>query len=175
MCWGPLHSVHLGESDALVSELHDLSTSQLGVRQNRGFDDLDRLGTSTVSSTHLEVELGDSTAESHVMVLFVHVDGAGPGVIAQEDAKVLHAAGLLLLDLAGVNDLSLYAADLMLTLHVVPELGPGEDGVTGENAHSEELGVSLFLSWEGSSDDVELSNLNASQNCYDTAPGRKND
>lgn len=77
--------------------------------------------------------------------------------------------------LTGVDDLTLYASDLVLPLHVVPELGPGEDGVTGENAHSEELGVSLFLSWEGSSDDVELSNLNASQNCYDTAPGRKND
>ena len=34
--------------------------------------------------------------------------------------------------LTGVDDLALYASDLVLSLHVVPELGPGEDGVTGE-------------------------------------------
>ena len=77
--------------------------------------------------------------------------------------------------LTGVDNLALYASDLVLSLHVVPELGPGEDGVTGEETHSEELWVSLLFGWEGSADNVELSNLKMSQNCYDTACGCKND
>ena len=77
--------------------------------------------------------------------------------------------------LTGVDDLALYASDLVLSLHVVPELGPREDGVTGEETHSVKLGVCLLLGWEGSADDVELSHLKGSQTYYDSAPGRKND
>lgn len=78
--------------------------------------------------------------------------------------------------LAGVDDLALYASDLVLSLHVVPELGPGEDGVTGEDAHSVKLGVCLLLSWESSANDVELSNLITSTTVTtDPMCDRKND
>jgi hypothetical protein len=42
---------------------------------------------------------------------------------------------------------------------VVPKLGAGEYGVTGENAHSEKLWVSILLTGEGSADNVELFDL----------------
>ena len=47
----------------------------------------------------------------------------------------------------------------MLSLHVVPELRPGEDGISLENTHSVELGIGVLLRSEGSSDDKELFQL----------------
>ena len=51
----------------------------------------------------------------------------------------------------------------MLPLHVVPELGPGEHGVTRENAHAVECGIRIVLAGESSSDDEELSHLNQNE------------
>jgi hypothetical protein len=114
-----------------------------------------------MASTHLHVELRDGTAEGHVTVLLVHVDGAGTGVVSHEDAEVLHAAGLLLGDLGGVDDLALYAADLVLALHVVPELGPGEDFIPGENADAVERGLRHFVARQLPAHDIELTNLHS--------------
>ena len=61
--------------------------------------------------------------------------------------------------LASLNDLSLDLSDFMLSLHVIPELGPGKDLITGEQAHSVNLWVWLSLTWKTSSDNIELSNL----------------
>ena len=61
--------------------------------------------------------------------------------------------------LAGLNDLTLDLSDLMLSLHVVPELGPSEDLITGEQAHSVNLWVWISFRWKSSSNNVELSNL----------------
>ena len=61
--------------------------------------------------------------------------------------------------LAGLNDLTLNLSDLMLSLHVVPELGPSEDLITGEQAHSVNLWVWISFRWKSSSNNVELSNL----------------
>ena len=61
--------------------------------------------------------------------------------------------------LTSLNDLSLDLSDFMLSLHVIPELGPGEDLITGEQAHSVNLWVWLSLTWKTSSDNIELSNL----------------
>ena len=61
--------------------------------------------------------------------------------------------------LASLNDLSLDLSDFMLSLHVIPELGPGEDLITGEQAHSVNLWVWISFRWKSSSNNVELSNL----------------
>ena len=62
--------------------------------------------------------------------------------------------------LAGLNDLTLDLSDLMLSLHVVPELGSGEHGITRENTHAVKFGIRIILAGESSSDDEELSHLN---------------
>ena len=112
-----------------------------------------------MSARHLEVQLRYSTAKGHVTVLLVHVDGAGPGIVAQENSEVLQVASLLLEDLAGREDLTLDAANLVLALEVIPELGTSEDLIAVENAHAVERGARVLLSGKLATDDVELSNL----------------
>lgn len=112
-----------------------------------------------MSSGHLHVHLGDGSAEGHVSVLLVHVNGTCAGEVTENNAVVFDGANLLLKDLTRGDDLTLNLANLVLSLHVVPELRPGKDGVSLEHTHSIELGVRNLLSCEGSSDDKELSHL----------------
>jgi len=75
-----------------------------------------------VLSGELHVELGDGTAESVRSEFLVHVDGISTGQVSEEDTEVLEAGSVLLEDLGGGNDLTLDLADLVLSLHEVPEL-----------------------------------------------------
>jgi hypothetical protein len=158
-CWRPFDGVYLRETDGPVGELAGGLTLEVFGCDDGGLDDLDGFPTGAVTTAHLEVKLGDGAAESHVTVLLVHVDGAGPGVVSHEDAEVLHAAGLLLGDLASGDDLALYAADLVLALHVVPELGPGEDFIPGENADAIEGGLRRLVARQLPADNIELTHL----------------
>ena len=104
--------------------------------------------------------MGNCTGESVCAVLLVHVDGVSAGLVSENYAVVLDVIGILLKDLACGNDFTLNLADLVLTLHVVPKLGTGEDWVASEDAHSVKLGVRILLTWKGSAYYVELSDLN---------------
>ena len=50
-------------------------------------------------------------------------------------------------------------SDLVLSLHVVPELRLGKHWVFGEDSHSVEFWVRALLRGQSSSDDKELSDL----------------
>jgi len=82
-----------------------------------------------VTTRHLQVHLGDSSAERRVSVLLVHVHSTSAGEVTENDTVVSDGSGLLLKNLAGGDDLTLNLSDLVLPLHMVPELGPGEHGV----------------------------------------------
>ena len=66
---------------------------------------------------------------------------------------------MLLVDLLNGDDFTLDLSDLVLSLHVVPELGLSKDWVGGEHSHSVECWVRLLLSREASANDEELSDL----------------
>jgi len=112
-----------------------------------------------MSSAHLGEQLGDSTVEGGVSVLFVHVHGHSTGQVSKNNSVVLDGAGLLLEDLAGGHDLSLNLSDLVLSLHVVPELASSKNGVAGEHTHSVKLGLGDRFRRVSSADNVELSDL----------------
>ena len=124
-----------------------------------------------MSSSHLHVHLRDSSAKCRVSVFLVHVDNDGTGQVSEVDAVISHNSCLLFKDLkrvssrvlvtylAGLDDLSLNLPDFMLSLHVIPELGPCKDLITGEQAHSVNLWVWFVLCWKPSSDNIELSHL----------------
>ena len=95
-----------------------------------------------MTTGHLHVELRNGTAEGDVSVLLVHVNGDGTGIISEEDSVVSHDSGSLLKDLRGGDDLTLDSSDLVLSLHVIPELGSGKDLISGEDADSVESGLS---------------------------------
>lgn len=86
--------------------------------------------------------------------------------------KFLMQVAFLLEDLAGGDDFTLDLADLVLTLHEVPKLGPCENLVTSEDTHSVALGLGVLLSWQSSSDNVKLSNLHTIIALINTFPCR---
>ena len=156
---GSLNASGLGESDSSLSELDGGITLDILIIDDGGLDDLDGLTSTTVATAHLHVHLGDGSAKGHVSEFLVHVNGGGTGVVSEEDAVVSHDTGSLLEDLAGGNDLSLDASDLVLSLHVIPELGSGKDLVSSENANSVEDGVRCSFGRQLSSNNIVLVNL----------------
>ena len=92
--------VGLWESD-LSSELRDVVSSKLIVRDDAGSDDLNGISSSTVSASHLHVHLGDGSIKGSISVLLVHVNGISSGQISQENSVVSDGSRSLLEDLAG--------------------------------------------------------------------------
>lgn len=142
---GALAFVANGELSVVIGHLNVCCASEVLVINNAGFDNLDGFSTSTVTTAHLRVHLGHGTAERGIAVLFVHVNGEGTGEITENDAVVLDSSGVLLVDLAGGNDLTLHFTDLVLSLHVVPELGTSEDSITGKHTDSVKLRLGLLF------------------------------
>lgn len=66
---------------------------------------------------------------------------------------------MLFVDFLDGDDLTLDLSDLVLSLHVVPELGLSKNWVGGEHSHSVEGGVRLLLGREASANHEELSDL----------------
>lgn len=160
LCGGSLALVNVGEANASVVESDDGLSLDVRSLQHAGTDDLHGLSSGTVLTGKVDVKLGNGAVKSVCAVLLVHVDGVRAGLVSENNAVVLDVIGILLEDLACGNDFTLDLADLVLALHVVPELGAGENGVTSEDAHSEKLGVRILFAGEGSADHVELSDLN---------------
>lgn len=109
----------------------------------------------------LHVELTDGAAESVRSEFLVHVDGISAGQVSEEDAEVLDAGSVLLEDLGGGDDLTLDLADLVLSLHEVPELRPGTNLILGKDAHSVKLGLGNLLGRESSANNVKLLDLHS--------------
>ena len=154
-----LEVVRFWESNVLLGKLFSLLTTHLRAVEDGGSDDLDRVLGSAMTTSHLHVHLGDGTAEGNVSVLLVHVNGTSAGQVTKNDTVVSDGTTLSLEDLRGGDDLTLDLADLVLSLHVVPELGPGENGVSVEHSHAVELGLWVLGRWERTTHDVELSTL----------------
>lgn len=112
-----------------------------------------------MSATHFHVHLGHCSVQSRVSVFFVHVHGHSSGQVSEEDSVVLDSVSFFLEDLASRNDLTLDLSNLVLSLHEVPELGSGKNGVSGEHTHSVKSRLGGFLSGQSSTDDKELSHL----------------
>merc|ERR1719384_2236554 len=121
-----LESVRFWEFNVLRRKLLKLRTFDVVVGDDARSDDLDRVVGGTMSSGHLHVHLADGSAEGHVSVLLVHVNSIGTGEVTQNDAIVPDCARLLLKDFARGDDFTLNLANLMLSLHVIPELGASE-------------------------------------------------
>ncbi len=90
--------------------------------QHAGSNDLDGLSSGTVLAGKVDIKLGNGAVESVSSVLLVHVDGVSAGLVSENNAVVLDVIGILLEDLACGDDFTLDLADLVLALHVVPEL-----------------------------------------------------
>ena len=154
-----LEIVRFWEFNVLRRKLLTLKTLDIGVADDARPDDLDRVMGGAMSTGHLHVHLADGSAEGHVSVLFVHVNSIGTGEVTKNDAIVPDCARLLLEDFACGDDFTLNLANLMLSLHVIPELGASENSVLLEHSHSVEFRIGGLLSSKSSSHNEELSHL----------------
>ena len=138
-----------------------LSTSSHGrvLWLDDSLDDLNRVTSGTVSSSHFTVHLGDSSAKSVVSVLLVHVDDTGSSKISKHDSVVLDRVGTFLEDLTNRDNLSLGSSNLVLSLHLVPELRSSDDNVLGKNSNSVAGWLWSTFRWSLSSDNPVLVNL----------------
>ena len=75
---------------------------------------------------------------------------------------------MLILYLVDREDLTLGALELLLSSHVVPELGLSDDSVFGENSKSQHLGVGIFFAGVSPSEDDVLSDLGYFRECICT-------
>lgn len=167
--WCALSSVGLWESVLTVDEGNGALTSEgwhVGLNTGHGelinhfsSDDLHGLGTAGVLTSQIDVELRDSVAEGVGSVFLVHVDGISTGEVSEEDTVVLDAASVLLEDLGGGHDFTLALSNLVLALHEIPELRSSEDLVPGEHTHAVKLWLWNLISWQSSSNNIELSHL----------------
>jgi len=105
-----------GKSELDVRVVHGLvlgSAALIGL-DSLSLQDLNGTGSGAMPGGHLSVHLGDGTAEAGVSVLPVHVLAGGSRVVSDPDAKVLGAAGVGLVDLLALDDLSDLLVDLLV-------------------------------------------------------------
>ena len=102
--------------------------------ENGSADDGDGVLGGSVVAGHLHVQLADGSVQRDISVLFVHVVDTGSGLVAEDDAKGLDMVGFALMDFVDGEDLALSALGLELPAEVVPELGFGDDRVSGEES-----------------------------------------
>lgn len=98
-----------------------------------------------VKYAEILTHLGNSASEGGVSEFLVHVDCFSSGQVSEDNAVVLNDTGVLLVDLLNRDDLTLDLSDLVLSLHVVPELGLSKNWVSSEHSHSVEGGIRVLL------------------------------
>ena len=157
--WCSLLGSELGELQIWLIQLSGLIADDLACWLHDSLDDVDVLSSGTVSTGHFVVHLGDGSAESVVSVLLVHVHDTSSSQILEYDSVVLNCVDLALEDLADRHDLTLTLSDLVLTFHLVPELGSGNDGVLSENSDSIACWVWVRIRWRLSANNPVLANL----------------
>ena len=157
--WSSLLGGELWELEVTPEELLGLLSQNGGVWLDDGLDDVDGISSGTMSTGHLLVHVGNGTAESGGSVLLVHVNNISSCSILKYDSVVLHGIGLLLEDLGNGNDLSLDLSNLVLSLHLIPEVGSGDDDVLSENSDSEAGWLRIGFTRKFSTDNPVLFNL----------------
>ena len=158
-CWSSLLGSELGELESWLNQLSGLITHDSVSSLDDSLDDEDVFSLGTMSTSHLVVHLRHGSAKSIVSVLLVHVNNISSCSILKYDSVVLHGIGLLLEDLGNGNDLSLDLSNLVLSLHLIPELGSSENDVLGKDSNSIACWLWGSFTWELSSDNPKLLDL----------------
>ena len=149
------HTVRQRELGIRIGKLHSVNTLQVGRFDLAGADNLDGSRPGAVPSSHLVVQLRHGAGELDVPEFAVHVVGTATGGVPEPDAVVLDSASVLLNQLHNVNDFSSRLLHLAELVHVVPELGPGDNGARGKDDHSVGLRVGDLLGRGLAANDLE--------------------
>ena len=155
----------------ILMSVHDVLVSlKILIFNNSGLDDLDGTITSTVSTSHLLVALLNSTEESVITILLVHVVSTGTRVVSQPDTVVLDF-GVSLVDLpkSAITRSNAYLVDsknltstllhLLKSVHEVPITGLSSDSVGSEKTHSVNFRFRVSFSRKSTTNNVIIVNL----------------
>ena len=112
------------------------SSGDVSLWLNDSLDDLNEFPSSAMSSGHFTVHLGDGSAKGDISVLLVHVYDTSSSKISKHDSVVLDRVGFFLEDLTNRDDLSLGSSNLVLSLHLIPELRSSDNNVLCEDSNS---------------------------------------
>lgn len=159
MSWCSLDVSNLWILQACWSILNGSCSHGLVVWLNDGLNDMDSIASSTVSSSHFTIHLGDGSAKSDISIFFVHVDDTSSCKISKHDSVVLDRVWFSLEDLTHRDDFTLSSSDLVLSLHVVPELGPSNNSVLGKDSDSIASWLWFSFTWNFSTNDPVLVDL----------------
>lgn len=145
--------------DCCLRELHTVRASQVLRSDGTSANDLDGTGTSTVSTSHLIVKLGNSSGESNVSEFTVHIVSSRSGGITEPNSVILHDSGVLFDNLNTVKNFTRGNLHLTELMHVIPELGLGNHFVGGENNHAVCFWIGVFFGGSLAADHLILTHL----------------
>jgi len=173
------YAVWQGELDLGLGKLHGVFALEV-LRCDRGrSNDLDGARSCAVTARHFVVELADGTRQSGVSEFTVHVVGSTAAVVAQPNAVILDDARVLLHDLDTVQDFTRSLLHFAELVHVVPELGLGNDRVRCKDDHSVSFRVRVIFRGSLAADHLILThNSTDSHSCvgkYGIAAVSEND
>ena len=140
----PLQTPGVSDLELLLLELSSL-------------DDLDSLSRGLVVTSDFVVHLIDGAFHVDVPVLLEHIVDSGVGAILEEDAEVLGNGLALVVNLLDLEDLSVAALELVLALVELPEAGPGDGFVGGDDLNNDDGGAGVLIGGKGSAVDQKLS------------------
>lgn len=149
-------TLHQWELDLGIVELLDVHTTGLGGSDGLHLDDLNGVGTGTMTSTHVTVALCNGTTDRQVTVFAVHVVCARTGVVTQPDAKVLDLNWRCLVHLLQGHNFAGGLLELLQLTQKVPETGFGDNVVGSEDAHLVQRRLWLLLAWQLAANDLVL-------------------
>ena len=138
-----------------------LGAGSLGVLglDDGGPDDLNRLLAGRVSTSHVVVEGLHSIHQLGGSELLVHVVCAGPTVVSQPNAVVLHHIRALLVNLIHAQDLACGLLHLGVLVQEVPESGTSYNLVGCKQVHLEQLRGWVYFSGCLTAYDLEVTDL----------------
>jgi len=147
LSWWSLWVDELWESQGGFDELFGLLSDDLVIWLDGCLDDVNWVTSGAVSTSHFRVHLTNCTTKSVTSVFFEHVHNTCSGKILKEDSVVLNCIGVSLENLTDRDDFTLALSDLVLSFHLIPELGSGKDDILGENSDSVAGWLCLSVTW----------------------------
>ena len=94
------------EFDLWVVHLLNKRSSSLDGCYGLNTNNLDAVGTGTVTSSHIPIALGHSSWHSQVAIFAIHVVGSRPGIVTKPDTEILDLQRFFLGDLLHTNNLA---------------------------------------------------------------------
>ena len=147
------------ESEFLVEELLHVWATALAALDNGSADNLEGLGTDTVTSGHFLVKGSDGFSKRSATELLVHVVCTGTGVVTEPDTKVLDNIGLLFKELTDVYNFTVGSLQVVVSLDKVPEFRLCYQAIGSKDLHSVELALWVLLGRNSTSDHFVLVEL----------------